>query len=235
MSNIECITVDSEIEEYLWKEYAAGTLFTILPSLKYINNYALVLGQSKDEDKETTIRYVISNLWKIARSFRVSGSNEPYWYVMDELGSALNHSDIPNMALFPLLYSPSNDFSKDMTPICVMWPISDLLLGSLLYRDFLNGVSEVQARSARLSVWYDTPKDFFITQNAELKATLTGNFKEEEVVKAEEKEEVKHRMRVFTDAEDLKKHLNLPTFEITENVEITDIIWLEKATLVQKK
>jgi len=235
MSNIENITVDSEIEAYLWKEYAAGTLSTILPSLKYINNYALVLGQSKDEDKENTIRYVISNLWKIARSFYVPGSNEPYWYVMDELGSAINHSDIPNMALFPLLYSLSNDFSKDMTPICVMWPIRDLMLGSLLYIDFLNGVSELQARSARLSVWYDTPKDFFITQNAELKSSLVGNFKEEEVVKVEEKEELKGELKLFTDAEELKKHLNLPMFEIIENIETADIIWLEKATLIQKK
>eukprot|EP00826_Nyctotherus_ovalis_P033880 TRINITY_DN2766_c0_g1_i3.p1 TRINITY_DN2766_c0_g1~~TRINITY_DN2766_c0_g1_i3.p1 ORF type:complete len:235 (+),score=44.62 TRINITY_DN2766_c0_g1_i3:1043-1747(+) len=234
MPAIEYITVDSEIETFLWKEHANNSLCSLLPSLKYINNRALVLGQLADEDKESMIRYVIANIWRIACHFRVPGSNEPYWYVMDELGSALNHSDIPNMALFPFLYSPSNDFGKSMTGICLLWPTRDLMLGSLLYRDFLYGVSELQARSARLSVWYDTPKELFVVQNAELKNSLTGNFKEEELVKAEEtQEEAKGGMKVFTDSEELKKHLSV--FEITENLETANIIWLEQAALLQKK
>lgn len=234
MPAIEHITVDSEIENFLWKEYANNSLYSLLPSLKYINSRALVLGQPADEEKEGMIRYVIANIWRIACHFRVPGSDEPYWYVMDELGSALNHSDIPNMALFPFLYSPSNDFGKSMTGICLLWPIRDLMLGSLLYRDFLYGVSETQARSARFSVWYDTPKELFVAQNAELKKSLIGCFKEEDLVKAEEMhEEVKGGLKVFTDSEELKKHLS--NFELTESIETADVLWLEQATLLQKK
>ncbi len=31
---------------------------------------------------------------------------ESAWYIMDEVGSSIKHSDKPNVALFPFVYSP---------------------------------------------------------------------------------------------------------------------------------
>lgn len=33
---------------------------------------------------------------------------ESIWYIMDEVGSAMAHSDAPNMAVHPFIYSPNN-------------------------------------------------------------------------------------------------------------------------------
>lgn len=35
---------------------------------------------------------------------------ENIWYIMDEVGSAIKHSDNPNMAVIPFIYAPNNAF-----------------------------------------------------------------------------------------------------------------------------
>ena len=55
MPNIEYITVDPEIESFLWEQYSASALSSLLPQLKYINGSALILGQVADKDKESEI------------------------------------------------------------------------------------------------------------------------------------------------------------------------------------
>jgi hypothetical protein len=35
---------------------------------------------------------------------------ESIWYVNDEVGSSISHSDAPNMAVHPFIYCPNNKF-----------------------------------------------------------------------------------------------------------------------------
>ena len=35
---------------------------------------------------------------------------ENIWYVMDEVGSSISHSDTPNLAVHPFIYAPNNKF-----------------------------------------------------------------------------------------------------------------------------
>ena len=50
-----------------------------------------------------------------------------------------------------------------MLAYSVVWPIKDCKLNEGLTRDYLNGLTEAQFRSARLNTWFDLPEDYFKT------------------------------------------------------------------------
>jgi len=52
----------------------------------------------------------------------LQGTNEglPVWYVMDEFGSRIQHSDMPSFKMAPLMYAPQG------TAYSIIWPVKDL-------------------------------------------------------------------------------------------------------------
>jgi hypothetical protein len=123
-----------------------------------------------------------------------------------------------------------------------MWPCKELEVGSLLYRDFLPHISEQQFRSARLTVWYDTPHDFFFAENAKLKhlaathALTLPKLAEQSLVpkEAEEgKDGTKAKLKVFSDLPLIKDHLHSPLFEIVDKPEEADVLWMNQDIFAQ--
>jgi len=49
-----------------------------------------------------------------------SDAAQPLWYIMDEFGSRIQHSDSPNVCLVPFCYTPTQ------TAFTVMWPVTDI-------------------------------------------------------------------------------------------------------------
>jgi tubulin--tyrosine ligase-like protein 12 len=96
---------------------------------------------------------------------------ENIWYVNDEIGAVVKHSDEPNLKMYPFIYSPNNMFEDPDTltytvrNYCLIfqlvWPSKDVPKDTMLSRDFLVGATEEQFRSARLSVWFNTPENYF--------------------------------------------------------------------------
>lgn len=97
---------------------------------------------------------------------------ESYWYIMDEVGSALMHSDVPNVEMHPFIYckdlvlmhDPNNyqqiDPSLRIT-YSILWPKVDIEKDAIMYRDFLPNITEDTFRSARLCVWFITPEKYY--------------------------------------------------------------------------
>lgn len=84
------------------------------------------------------------------------------WFVNDEVGSVIGHSDKPNIRATTFLHSKSNTASDaSMIAFTVMWPIADIAVNVALSRDKLFGYDESQFRSARLRVWFDTPDEYY--------------------------------------------------------------------------
>jgi len=54
---------------------------------------------------------------------------QPLWYVMDEFGSRIQHSDNPNIRLVPFCYVPTK------AAFTVMWPVTDIEDGGISYVD----------------------------------------------------------------------------------------------------
>ena len=83
------------------------------------------------------------------------------WFVPDEIGASLAHSDKPNMRMATVVYSPNLTMDENTISYSIMWPIEDIAEEEQLTRDYLHGVTEKRGRSSRLAVWYDIPNEYF--------------------------------------------------------------------------
>lgn len=143
-----------------------------VPNIKYINDYSIenILNHNSSKQKLIQLKretWVHKYMWTINRTYRLITSEkfdeEPIWYINDEFGSAINHSDYPNFAMFPIIFSKSNKFEKDeLITYSILWPIKDIKKGDEVYIDFLANIGENQERSARLTSWFNTPKEYFL-------------------------------------------------------------------------
>ncbi len=72
----------------------------------------------------------------------------PIWYIMDEFGSRIQHSDDPTVRLVPFFYM------NEQASYSVMFPITDLDENDEITRDFIEGSgTDVVSRSALLLPW----------------------------------------------------------------------------------
>ncbi|RTG81145.1 uncharacterized protein DC041_0006650 [Schistosoma bovis] len=74
------------------------------------------------------------------------------WYVLDEVGSRIQHSDEPTARMVPFYYVPRN--------LCysVFWPIKDLQKNDSITIDYVEHVKNPELRSYYLLPW--EPEDF---------------------------------------------------------------------------
>lgn len=90
---------------------------------------------------------------------------ENIWYINDEVGCSLGHSDNPNFAIHPFVYAPNNKLGDAQTiTYSICWPLTDVNEGDVLFRDFLEGISEAKFRSTRFTTWFNTPEEYFQEQ-----------------------------------------------------------------------
>lgn len=142
------------------------------PHIKYINGIDISILLQRNTAKKDLIQlkrenWVHKYMWNINRTYRLITSEkfdeEPVWYINDEFGSAINHSDLPNAALFPIIFSKDNTFEKEsVMTYSILWIVKDVKKGEEIYVDYLKNISEKEERSARLTTWFNTPKEYFL-------------------------------------------------------------------------
>lgn len=122
--------------------------------MKYLNENDVDKGKPKDVDA------VIEKLWKFFGTYRLATSNlydeTSVWYILDEFGCSISHSDLPNFCLAPFLYIPEQGESISYS---LLWPIQHMRQGDVVTRDHLLGITEEQFRSYRLKLWFNVPRD----------------------------------------------------------------------------
>jgi hypothetical protein len=82
--------------------------------IKYINGISINTILSRNDKYENLLQlkrenYVHKYMWAINRTYRLV-SEEKYdedaiYYLNDEFGSSINHSDVPNCCLFPIIFA----------------------------------------------------------------------------------------------------------------------------------
>ena len=142
-----------------------------IPNIKYINNISIETILKRNQKKSSLCQlqreiFVHKYMWSINRTYRLVTSEkydeDAIWYINDEFGSSINHSDIPNCAMFPFIYSKSGKFEKDeLITYSILWPLKNLKKGDEIFIDFLANISENEERSQRLTCWYKTPNEYF--------------------------------------------------------------------------
>jgi hypothetical protein len=69
---------------------------------------------------------------------------------MDELGLAVQHSESPNSVSYPFLFSINNQIDQNLIAYNLLIIKQPLLPGHFVTRDFLAGINDPLAKSARL-------------------------------------------------------------------------------------
>ncbi|XP_056281146.1 tubulin--tyrosine ligase-like protein 12 [Pseudoliparis swirei] len=123
------------------------------------------------EDPET-LELVMQRMWKYNQTYKLSQgppeAREPVWYLLDEFGSGLQHSDRPSCSMAPFLYAPGGPAYS------VLWALEDLQEGDEATRDYTYGETDPLVRRCRLLPWIPDPLVTWCSQNnLELNALKT--------------------------------------------------------------
>ncbi|KAJ2160570.1 TP53 regulating kinase [Coemansia sp. RSA 552] len=108
------------------------------------------------------LRRVLRELWRyfqgydfLARGADQSLAKQTNWYIQDEVGLAVAHSDDPNVRCLPFLYL---DGRGAMVPFSVLWPVKPIRSGEDLTRDYCpRSVTGPEQRRAYLESIFQGP------------------------------------------------------------------------------
>ncbi|KAI3851075.1 hypothetical protein MKW92_045490 [Papaver armeniacum] len=151
-------------------------------------------------------------------------------YVMDELGSALRHSDKPNFRVSPFLYMPDGKLASAIS-FTILWPTHNVRKGDECTRDFLFGIGEDKQRSARSTAWFHTPRNFFIQEYEMYKQQLASrsSIPASPCVETSSPASLTRNdgaaLRVYTDVPHVDDFLTRPEFILATDPGDADIIW----------
>nr|AAO13468.1 Hypothetical protein [Oryza sativa Japonica Group] len=214
---------------------------SIIESGKHIIDSALKPRLPEWSPQESLPERVIGAMWLYLMTYRLADEEKidetPVWYVMDELGSAMRHSDDANFRIAPFLFMPDGKLASAIS-YTILWPVHDVHTGEECTRDFLFGVGEDKQRSARLTAWFHTPENYFIqARNLVCKLVEFRKYKEQlqsssicpsrkvtPVTKSIRPSDG-HALRVFTDIPQVEEFLTRPEFVLTSDPKEADIIW----------
>ncbi|XP_076666159.1 tubulin tyrosine ligase-like 12 [Andrena cerasifolii] len=194
-----------------------------------LDRMCALMGIDTETEGNDRIDFVMNEMWRYNQSFSLSsGSVEdrmPIWYIMDEVGSAINHSDDPNFRTVPFLYLPEG------ITYTLLFPIKDVKYEDEVTRDFVEGQTNApKKRQALLLPWVDASflgENFAQTEPDE-NYFLAGHLREslpENVTAGGLKRDGTAKLKVFSQYMYINDYLNDPAFEIVDNEEEADILW----------
>ncbi|XP_072978596.1 uncharacterized protein [Typha angustifolia] len=175
---------------------------------------------------------VIGAMWLYLMTYRLADEEKidetPVWYVMDELGSALRHSDNANFRVAPFLFMPEGNLASAVS-FSILWPTRDVHYGEECTRDFLYSIGEEKQRSARLTAWFHTPENYFIQEFRKYKGQPESKSICPSTKKTPQTKSILpcdgRALRVFTDIPHVEEFLRRPEFVLTTDPKDADIIW----------
>ncbi|CAJ1055760.1 tubulin--tyrosine ligase-like protein 12 isoform X1 [Xyrichtys novacula] len=185
-------------------------------------------GEAPDPD---TVELVMERMWKYNQTYHISqGSAEqkvPVWYIMDEFGSQVQHSDRPTCSLAPFFYI------QGQVAYSVLWPLQDLQDGDEVTRDYAHGETNLLVRQCRLLPWKPADLDEVSSATTEPPDCYYENILQNNKEKLPE--EIQpcsipegKILRVYSEMSQVTNNLTHPRFQLTEEEEEADIIWSYK-------
>lgn len=187
---------------------------------------AQLLGVEESLPKAALIDQIFEKIWRVNNFYtvrNVEGSEQSHiWYILDELGSSVQHSDTPNCRIVPFVYLNDDVYS-------LLFLQDNIEEGDLVYRDFAEGITDVTPRKAALLPWI--PSSF---EDTDIKPKIpgedyyiSGHFPETlpDMMKAKHKLPIKDKYLCYSQYSLVKKYLADPKFELTEDEDQADILW----------
>uniref|UniRef100_A0AAX7TCZ0 Tubulin--tyrosine ligase-like protein 12 SET-like domain-containing protein n=1 Tax=Astatotilapia calliptera TaxID=8154 RepID=A0AAX7TCZ0_ASTCA len=182
-------------------------------------------GEVPDPD---TVELVMERMWKYNQTYQLSqGSPEdkvPVWYVMDEFGSQVRHSDQPTCSMAPFFYV------QGQLAYTVLWPLQDLHEGDEVTRDYTYGEPDPLVRQCRLLPWIPSDLEEVSSVTAEPPDSFFENIarenKEQLPVEIQPYTVPKDKVyKVYSEMSQVTNNLSHPRFQLIEDEDEADIIW----------
>ncbi|EDW89241.2 LOW QUALITY PROTEIN: uncharacterized protein Dyak_GE23607 [Drosophila yakuba] len=185
-----------------------------------------------DLELENRVDKILRRLWKYCHAYSIGSEGlsdeerQPIWYVMDEVGSAVNHSDDPNFRLVPLLYL------NTQTTYSVLFPIRDCNVGDSVTRDVVEYVAkEAPQRDALLLPWRDSDLtgESFLQVEPRVDYFTSGHIPETYPKSNIDPLPARSRcdpLKVYAEYEVVRRHLTSPEFIQVNNADEADVLWL---------
>lgn len=187
------------------------------------------LMQVTGESSEEKIEKVAQNVWKYASTYAIGGSEfsveerVPVWYVLDELGSGITHSDNPNFRAVPFINVP------DQLTYTLLFPIENVEEGDLITRNFVEGhYPDARQREAMLIPWrhYNHFHEDFSQREPDLNYFLEGHMAETlPELDLLNNRIIPTKLKVFSEYRFINEYLTAPEFEIVHNESRADVLW----------
>lgn len=188
------------------------------------------LMQISDKTTEEQIDKVSENVWKFAQTYAIGGDEisvedrVPVWYVLDELGSGITHSDTPNFRAVPFIYVP------EQLTYTLLFPINNVEEGELITRNFVEGqIPGSLQREAMLIPWkhYNHFGESYTQEEPSLKYFLEGHIVETlpQLDLLKDRDISSTKLKVFSEYRYINEYLTSPDFEIVDEENEADILW----------
>ncbi|XP_029046721.1 tubulin--tyrosine ligase-like protein 12 [Osmia bicornis bicornis] len=194
-----------------------------------LDRMCTLMGFDVGEEEDEKIEFVLNEMWRYNQAFSLnSGSIEdrmPIWYIMDEVGSAINHNDDPNFRTVPFLYLPEG------ITYTLLFPIKDVDCEDEVTRDFVEGQThDPKKRQALLLPWVDASflEECFLQREPDENYFLAGHIREslpENIDPQLLQRDKNVKLKVYSQYTYINDYLNDPAFEIANNEEEADILW----------
>lgn len=215
--------------DHAWT-FKANSIVNTLRNVPELLQRMCAMMQVTATSVDEQIEMVAQNVWKYANTYAIAGSEfsieerVPVWYVLDELGSGITHSDNPNFRAVPFI-----NVSDQMT-YTLLFPIENVEQGDIVTRNFVEGsYSNELQREAMLIPWkhYDHFYEDFSQDEPDSDYFIEGHIVETlptlEFLK--DRQPLPEKLKVFSEYRYINDYLTAPEFEIVANEEDADILW----------
>ncbi|KAJ8898299.1 hypothetical protein PR048_003659 [Dryococelus australis] len=188
-----------------------------------------LMGIERAPSVEESITLVIKEMWKFNHTYSIGSPTDvstmvPVWYIMDEFGSAIQHSDEPTFRIIPFLHLP------EQIPYSVLFPIKNVANGGEVTVDYIEGPEKNPlVRAAMLLPWVpvsflsedfrqmEPDKEYFLEGHVPEMWSSCDSYSRP-VFSGE-------KLKVFSEYSLVNEYLSDPRFEFTDDEETANILW----------
>ncbi|CAF1277059.1 unnamed protein product [Rotaria sordida] len=206
------------------------------------------------ETKEDGIEVILQRMWKYNQTYTLTSTQidpqqdceeayEPYWYIMDELGSSIRHSSTnANVCCTSFFFAPSQ------TMFTILYPIVRIDQSyTEIFRNFAYDNKDTLDHNIRLLPWQNLNdrktflRNLMIENNPELfNKKLENNLEIYEkchqndlydknlIINQSIKIDNDHIWKVYTDHELVKQYLTDKHYQLIDNPDQADILFVMK-------
>lgn len=214
--------------DHAWT-FKANNIRTTLRNVPELLQRMCAMMQVSAHSIEDQIDEVAENVWKFANTYAIGGNEfsvedrVPVWYVLDELGSGITHSDNPNFRAVPFIHV------TDQMTYTLLFPIENVEQGDIVTRNFVEGqYPDNLQREAMLIPWkeYEHFDDDWNQVEPDSNYFIEGHIMESlPTLELLKDRKLPEKIKVFSEYSFINDYLTAPEFEIVNNEEEADVLW----------